>query len=131
MYWARKPKDYNQRRAFELAGINPRAYRGRPESPADAELRPRMKELPPERRRFGYRPRHTLLQREGWQLNWKKLYRLYHEKGLSFGNGLDANVQRHQVPNDDPVAAKTEMVTRLHVGRAGERVTVPGAERDR
>ena len=42
-----------------------------------------MKELASERRRFGYRRLHILLKREGWEVNWKKLYRLYREEGLT------------------------------------------------
>ena len=36
-----------------------------------------------ERRRFGYRRLHILLKREGWEVNWKKLYRIYREEGLT------------------------------------------------
>lgn len=36
-----------------------------------------------ERRRFGYRRLHILLEREGWDLNWKKLYRIYREERLT------------------------------------------------
>ncbi len=32
---------------------------------------------------FGYRRLHLLLGREGWQVNWKKLYRIYREEGLT------------------------------------------------
>ncbi len=42
-----------------------------------------MKELASERWRLGYRRLHILLKREGWQVNWKKLYRLYREYGLN------------------------------------------------
>ena len=42
-----------------------------------------MKELASQRRRFGYRRLHILLKREGWEANWKKLYRLYREEGLT------------------------------------------------
>ena len=42
-----------------------------------------MKDPASERRRFGYRRRHILLKREGWEVNWKKLYRLYREEGLT------------------------------------------------
>ena len=38
-----------------------------------------MRELASERRRFGYRRLHLLLEREGRDVNWKKLYRLYRE----------------------------------------------------
>ena len=39
--------------------------------------------LSAERRRFGYRRLHILLRREGWEVNWKKLYRLYKEEKLT------------------------------------------------
>lgn len=38
-------KNYNQRRACALAGIDPRVYRRRPTRPEDTELRERLKEL--------------------------------------------------------------------------------------
>lgn len=63
-------KNYNQRRACALAGIDPRVYRRGSTRPADAELRDRLKELSRERRRFGYRRLHLLLGREGWKVNW-------------------------------------------------------------
>ena len=83
MDWAMKTKGYNQRRACALAGIDPRVYRRTSKRPADTELPTRMKELASERRRFGYRRLHILLKREGWEVNWKKLYRLYCEEGLT------------------------------------------------
>ena len=76
-------KSYSQRRACGLAGIDPRVYRRTSKRPMDMELRARMKELASERRRFGYRRLHILLKREGWEVNWKKLYRLYREEGLT------------------------------------------------
>ncbi len=42
-----------------------------------------MKELASERRRVGYRRLHILFKREGWDENWKTLYRLYREEGLT------------------------------------------------
>jgi HTH-like domain len=35
------------------------------------------------RRRFGYRCLQILLQREGWQINHKRVYRLYIEEKLA------------------------------------------------
>ena len=43
----------------------------------------RLKELAEARVRYGYRRLHILLQREGWHVNHKRLYRLYCEEGLS------------------------------------------------
>ena len=36
--------------------------------------------------RYGYRRIHVLLRREGWQVNTKKIYRLYREFGLQLRN---------------------------------------------
>lgn len=83
MDWAMQEKSYSQRRACSLAGIDPRVYRRKPVPDRDADLRGRMKELAAERRRFGYRRLHILLKREGWAVNWKKLYRIYREEGLT------------------------------------------------
>ena len=77
-----KVKDYSQRKACELVGIAPRVYR-QSRRPDETQLRKRLIELSSERRRFGYRRLHLLLKREGWELNWKKLYRLYKEEKLT------------------------------------------------
>lgn len=76
-------KRYNQKRACALAGVDPRVFRRALKRPEDTELRGRLKELSSERRRFGYRRLHVLLKREGWLVNWKKLYRIYREEGLT------------------------------------------------
>ncbi len=78
-----KMKRYSQRKACELVGIAPRVYRYQSTRDDDAELRGRLVELSGERRRFGYRRLHILLKREGWQVNWKKLYRIYKEERLT------------------------------------------------
>ncbi|SFU17810.1 putative transposase [Pseudovibrio denitrificans] len=83
MDWAMTEKNYSQRRACALAGIDPRVYRRGPAQREDKPLRVRLRELSAKRRRFGYRRLHILLKREGWKLNWKKLYRIYREEGLS------------------------------------------------
>lgn len=43
----------------------------------------RMKALATQRPRFGYRRLHTLLRREGFKVNHKRVYRLYRLEGLS------------------------------------------------
>lgn len=50
--------------------------------PDDAELRAAMKGVASERRRFGYRRIHIMLERQGIRMNLKKLRRLYREEGL-------------------------------------------------
>jgi putative transposase len=76
-------KGYSQRRACRLVGIDPRVHRNRSSRPDDAGLRSRLRELSGERRRIGYHRLHILLEREGWEVNWKKLYRIYREERLT------------------------------------------------
>jgi putative transposase len=64
-------------------GLVPRVYRYKPVRDDGAGLRQRLRELAGERRRFGYRRLHLLLKREGVEVNWKKLYRLYKEERLT------------------------------------------------
>jgi putative transposase len=46
-------------------------------------LRMRLKELAGCRIGYGYRRLHVLLQREGWSINHKRVYRLYREERLA------------------------------------------------
>jgi putative transposase len=59
-------------------------YRSRASRFAEANerLRIRLRELAEERRRWGYRRLHILLDREGWQVNHKRVYRIYVEEKL-------------------------------------------------
>ena len=45
-------------------------------------LRIRLRELAGSRVRYGYRRLTVLLKREGWEVNAKRIYRLYAEEGL-------------------------------------------------
>lgn len=81
--WAIRAKDYSQRRACRLIGMDPKTWRYASRRPDDAAVRGRLRELAAERRRFGYRRLHILLDREGLAMNHKKLFRLYREEGLS------------------------------------------------
>ena len=83
MDWAISQKSYTQRKACDLVGLEPKTYRYQSRKPEDAALRKRLRELASERRRFGYRRLHLLLEREGIIMNWKKLYRLYREEELT------------------------------------------------
>lgn len=50
--------------------------------PDDADLRKAMKAVASERRWFGYRRAHVMLERQGWQVNLRELRRLYSEERL-------------------------------------------------
>jgi len=75
--WAMAEKGYSQRRACRLIGIDPRVHRFRSIRPDDAGLRSRLREVSSERRRFGHHRLHILLAREGWDVKWKTLFRIY------------------------------------------------------
>jgi HTH-like domain len=51
--------------------------------PDDHAVREKLRELAPQRRRFGYRRLGLMLERQGIKLNRKKLYRLYKEERLT------------------------------------------------
>lgn len=74
---------YSERRACRLMVLNRRTAR-RPMAPdKDAELRTRLRELAEIRKRFGSPRMTTLLRREGWVINHKRVERVYREEGLS------------------------------------------------
>ncbi|WP_438273226.1 IS3 family transposase [Vibrio natriegens] len=78
-----KGTQLSERRACLLVGIQRASMRYQPQSNReDDKLQARIKELALERRRFGYRRIHRLLRREGFDVNHKRVYRLYCELGL-------------------------------------------------
>ena len=56
-------------------------YRSRKDE--QAALRIRIRDLAYARVSYGYQRIHVLLQREGWKVNHKRVYRLYREEGLT------------------------------------------------
>ena len=72
----------SQRRACGLMEMDRGTCRYRRHRPEDGHLRTRLRELAETRRRFGYRRLQVLLLREGWQVNHKRVYRLYVEEKL-------------------------------------------------
>lgn len=74
----------SERRACRLVGIRRSTHRYQAkESIEKDQLKERIIELAMTWRRFGYRRIHALLCREGWQVNHKRIYRLYRNAGLS------------------------------------------------
>lgn len=49
-------------------------------------MKQRIREIAESRVRYGYRHIHVLLRREGWQVNIKRVRRLYAELGLQLRN---------------------------------------------
>ena len=72
----------SERRACRVAGVPRSTCRYRSRAKDQAALRLRLRDLAAVRVRYGYRRLHVLLQREGWRVNHKRVYRLYREEGL-------------------------------------------------
>jgi putative transposase len=73
----------SQRRACEVLSVDRSSMRYRSVRPDDASIREAMKKVASERRRFGYRRIHVMLDRQGIVMNLKKLRRLYREEKLT------------------------------------------------
>ena len=71
-----------------------------------ADLKQRIKEIAQTRVRYGYRRIHVLLKREGWTINAKRVYRLYHEMGLQLRNKTPKRRVKAKL-RDDRKEAKT------------------------
>ena len=78
----RAKTNLSERRACSLMGLS-RTVLHYVARPTDDTLQRRLIELAGERRRFGYRRLHTLLEREGFEANHKRVHRLYRQAGLA------------------------------------------------
>jgi putative transposase len=74
------------RRACAAIRFDPKTYRYTSRRPGQAALEKRIREICETRVRFGYRRVHVLLRREGWDVNAKRIYRLYKEMGMQLRN---------------------------------------------
>lgn len=92
----------SQRRACRVLAVDRSSARYRGVRPDDAEARAAMKAVAAERRRFGYRRIHVMLERQGIVMNLKKLRRLYREEKLQVrrrGGRKRALGTRRPMPN--------------------------------
>ena len=74
--------EVSQRRACDVLSVDRSSVRYRSVRPDDTELRAAIRGVASERRRFAYRRIHVMLRRTGWQINHKKLKRLYCKDNL-------------------------------------------------
>jgi putative transposase len=97
--------ELSQRRACGLMELYRATCRYRGRRSADPQLRTRLRELAETRRRFGYRRLQVLLEREGWQVNHKRIYRLYVEEKLGLRRKRGRKRSRVRQPLPEAVAA--------------------------
>jgi putative transposase len=76
-------RDFGVTRACGLIGISRSLYRYRSRRLDSGPLRVRIEEIAAIKRRYGYRRVYLRLRREGWEVNRKRVYRLYREAGLA------------------------------------------------
>ena len=76
-------RSFGVTRACGLVGISRSLYRYRSQRADAGPLRTRIEEIAAVKRRYGYRRVYLRLRREGWQVNRKRVYRLYRDAGLA------------------------------------------------
>ena len=74
------------RRACSTLRIDRALYVYKSKRGDQAALKGRIKDICETRVRYGYRRVHVLLQRDGWAINVKRVYRLYRELSLQLRN---------------------------------------------
>jgi len=99
----------SERRSCRVLKIYRSAYRRQPKRSEQAFLRMRIKEIASVRVRYGYRRIHVLLKKEGWQINHKRVYRIYREEGLNLRNkSRRKRISAQRVPEKGMVKALNE-----------------------
>jgi putative transposase len=73
----------SERRACRVIPIPRSSQRYQSQAQDQSALKLRLRDLAQSRIRYGYRRLHVLLEREGWHVNHKRVYRLYRLEGLS------------------------------------------------
>ena len=73
----------SERRACKLLEIDRSSYRYEPRPDDDAAIREELVALARQKPRFGYRRLGVLLERRGYSVNHKRLYRMYREEHLA------------------------------------------------
>ena len=90
----------SERRALRVFQWPRSTHRQKSVADPQLPLRLRLRELATSRVAYGYRRLHVLLRREGWQVNHKRVYRLYRQEGL---------VMRRKTPRRRVACVKREI----------------------
>ena len=106
--WTCERFDVIVRRACAVLRMAESTYRYRVQRREPKGLRARLLEIAGERPRFGYRRLHVLLRREGWEVNHKRIERLYRDERLAFVAGAATGSRRWR---DDPAPCRREQTS--------------------
>ena len=74
---------YSEREACKLLEMDRSSYCYEPTPDRNEQLQRELKAVAQEKPRYGYRRLHVLLERRGWKLNHKRLYRVYRRENLA------------------------------------------------
>jgi putative transposase len=88
----------SERQACKLLGLDRTSYRYTPRPDRNAELRGQLIALAKQKPRYGYRRLLALLERRGWHVNHKRLYRLYRQEHLAVRRLKRKRLARPSVP---------------------------------
>lgn len=98
------------RRACRALPVERSTYHYRSRRTGQAGLTKRIKEIAETRMRYGYRRIHVLLKREGWNVNPKRIYRLYKELGLQLRNKTPKRRVKAKLRDDRRPATRTNEI---------------------
>ena len=96
--WLTEKHGVSQRRACRVLSLNLATCRYQSRRGDGGVIRKRLRELAEERPKWGYRFLHTLLRREGFAINHKRVYRLYRLEGLKLRRRRRKRVSRKRSP---------------------------------
>ena len=74
---------FSERGACKLLTMDRSSYRYEPVVDNNEALRQELIEVARQKPRYGYRRLQVLLERRGWKVNHKRLYRLYRMENLA------------------------------------------------
>lgn len=97
-------------RACRVLLFEPKTFRYRSRKPDQAALEKRIRDICETRVRYGYRRVHVMLQREGWDVNHKKVHRIYNELGLQLRNKTPKRRVKAKLRDDRAPATGTHDV---------------------
>jgi putative transposase len=75
--YAQAEHGLSERTACKLLGVERSSYRYEPRADRNAEGREELVKLARQKPRYGYGRLHALLSRRGYEVNVKRIYRLY------------------------------------------------------
>lgn len=88
----------SERQACRLLELNRSTYRYEARADTDGPLREALVALARQKPRYGYRRLWAILTRRGWEVNVKRIYRLYREEGLMVRRLKRKRVTRDTLP---------------------------------